>query len=90
MEPVTWTVANDARSIRRTVRRIMSKAGGSVLYCYEAGPLGFTLYRRILKEGFDCQVVAPSLIPKKPGSRVKTDSRDARELGSLLKADLLI
>jgi len=88
-EPVTWTVANDARSIRRMVRRIMRQAGGSVLYCYEAGPLGFTLYRRILKEGFDCQVVAPSLIPKKPGSRVKTDSRDARELGSLLKADLL-
>jgi transposase len=71
------------------VRRTMRKAGGSVLYCYEAGPLGFTLYRRLLKEGFDCLVVAPSLIPKKPGSRVKTDSRDARELGSLLKADLL-
>ncbi len=88
-EPVTWTISNDAHSIRRMSRRIIRNKGGSVLCCYEAGPLGFTLYRRILKEGSDCQVVAPSLIPKKPGSRVKTDRRDARELGSLLRAGLL-
>ena len=51
--------------------------------------MGYTLSRRITAAGFDCQVVAPSLIPKKPGSRVKTDRRDARELGSLLRAGLL-
>lgn len=88
-DPVEWKLANDARSIRRMIRRVNREGGGSVLYCYEAGPLGFTLYRRILAAGSDCQVVAPSLIPKKPGSRVKTDRLDARALGNLLRAGLL-
>jgi transposase len=88
-KPAEWKIANDARSIRRMVRRINREGDESVLYCYEAGPLGYTLSRQISAAGFDCQVVAPSLIPKKPGSRVKTDRRDARELGALLRANLL-
>lgn len=88
-EPLDWKIANDARSVRRMVRRIKREGGDSVLYCCEAGPLGYTLSRRISAAGFGCQVVAPSLIAKKPGSRVKTDRRDARELGSLLRAGLL-
>ena len=47
---------------------------------YEAGPCGYGLYRRLSKQGFDCMVCAPSLIPGKPGERVKTDRRDAIKL----------
>ena len=46
-------------------------------FCYEAGPCGYGLQRQIESLGHDCMVVAPSLIPKKPGDRVKTDRRDA-------------
>jgi len=61
--------------------------GGSHLYfCYEAGPFGYALYRRLRAWGHGCDVVAPSLIPKRPGERVKTDRRDALSLASLLRA----
>jgi len=88
-KPQEWKIVNEAGSIRRMLRQVELRGGDSVLYCYEAGPLGHTLCRGIKAAGFDCQVVAPSLVPKKPGSRVKTDRRDARELGSLLRAGLL-
>jgi transposase len=52
-------------------------AGGVVLFCYEAGPCGYGLYRQVINSGHECQVVAPSLIPCKPGERIKTDRRDA-------------
>src|SRR5216683_934495 len=48
--------------------------------CYEAGPTGFGLQRHLVERGIDCQVVAPGLVPQRPGDRVKTDSRDARKL----------
>ena len=86
---IEWKIPNDASSIRRMVRRVRRDGGDSVLFCYEAGPLGYTLCRRIMAAGCDCMVVAPSLVPKKPGSRVKTDRRDALELGGLLRAGLL-
>ena len=57
-----------------------------LLVCYEAGPTGFVLARRLIKLGYDCQVIAPSLIPQKPGDRKKTDRRDARKLAGLLRA----
>jgi transposase len=53
---------------------------------YEAGPCGYGLYRTLTAKGVPCQVVAPSLIPKKPGDRVKTDRRDAVQLARLLRA----
>lgn len=54
--------------------------------CYEAGPTGYGLYRQVKALGHDCTVVAPSLIPKKPGERVKTNRRDAVALARLLRA----
>jgi transposase len=55
-------------------------------FCYEAGPTGYGLYRLLKSLGHDCVVVAPSLIPKKPGDRVKTNRRDAVALVKLLRA----
>jgi transposase len=55
-------------------------------FCYEAGPTGYGLYRLIRKLGNDCVVVAPSLIPKKSGDRIKTTRRDAVGLAKLLWA----
>lgn len=57
--------------------------------CYEAGPTGFELQRHLAGAGFDCEVIAPSLIPKRPGDRVKTDKRDARQLALLHQARML-
>ena len=57
--------------------------------CYEAGPTGYVLQRQLAAAGLDCRVVAPSLIPVKPGARIKTDRRDARKLAELLRAGLL-
>jgi transposase len=57
--------------------------------CYEAGPTGFGLYRHLLERGIDCQVVAPGLVPTRPGDRVKTDRRDARKLALLHAGRLL-
>ena len=55
-------------------------------FCYEAGPTGYGLYRQIKSLGHECIVVAPSLIPRKPGDRVKTNRRDAVSLARLLRA----
>jgi transposase len=60
--------------------------GEEVLFCYEAGPCGYEVYRQLTKAGYDCVVIAPSLIPKKSGERVKTDRRDAVSLARLLRA----
>src|SRR5919106_868024 len=55
-------------------------------FCYEAGPTGYGLYRQLTSLGHECVVVAPSLIPKKSGDRVKTNRRDALNLVKLLRA----
>ena len=55
-------------------------------FCYEAGPTGYGLYRQIKSLGQECMVVAPSLIPQRPGDRVKTNRRDALSLVKLLRA----
>src|ERR1043166_5701854 len=57
--------------------------------CYEAGPTGFGLYRHLAGRGIDCAVVAPGLVPQRPGDRVKTDPRDARKLARLHAGGLL-
>jgi len=69
----------------RLVRRLQSKAS-RLVFAYEAGPCGYVLYRYLTKKGLTCLVVAPSLIPKKPGDRVKTDRRDAVQLARLLRS----
>ena len=57
--------------------------------CYEAGPTGYGLYRYLTARGIACEVVAPGLVPQRPGERVKTDSRDARKLARLYAGGLL-
>lgn len=57
-----------------------------VSYCYEVGPCGYGIYRQISDSEHDCSVVAPSLIPTKPGDRVKTDRRDSENLARLHRA----
>jgi transposase len=71
--------------IDKLVRRFQSKAS-SLVFAYEAGPCGYALYRHLTSKGFDCRVVAPSLIPKRAGDRVKNDRRDAMELARLLRS----
>ena len=71
------------------IRKLRKKHGWAkeeMALCYEAGPTGFVLARRLLALGYDCQVVAPSLIPCQSGNRVKTDRRDARKLAGLFRA----
>jgi transposase len=87
--PVTWTVPNEPQAIRRLVRKVEREAPGSVRMCYEAGPCGYALQRQATTERVSCQVIAPALIPRKPGERVKTNRRDARKLAELLRAGLL-
>ncbi|WMY11038.1 IS110 family transposase [Paraburkholderia phenoliruptrix] len=71
--------------IDRLCKRLQSKAR-RIHVVYEAGPCGYGLYRQLVKKGFDCMVCAPSLIPRKPGERVKTDRRDAVKLVRSLRA----
>jgi len=88
-EIVEFTINNTVRDINKMVKKITKQAPGEVEFCYEAGVCGFTLKRRI--EQFDCccVVIAPSLVPRKPGERVKTDRRDAKKLLMMFKAGLL-
>jgi transposase len=64
-------IANRPKALAKLVERLNEEFGGEVLlFCYEAGPCGYGLYRQLLALGQDCQVVAPSLIPRKPGERI--------------------
>ena len=71
--------------IDKMVRRLQSKAS-RLVFAYEAGPCGYVLYRHLTTKGLECLVVAPSLIPRKSGDRVKTDRRDAVQLARLLRS----
>ena len=71
--------------LEKLLRRLHSRASRLVV-AYEAGPCGYGLYRTLTEKGVSCLVVAPSLIPKKPGERVKTDRRDAAQLARLLRS----
>jgi transposase len=88
--PIEWQVSTDRGPIRRMVKKVLALApGAKVRFCYEAGPCGYALQRWIREVGVECVVVAPSLIPRSAGERIKTDRRDARKLAELLRADLL-
>jgi transposase len=78
-------IPNTAESVVKLVKRLR-KEGAKLSFCYEAGPCGYGLHRQFLDLGQVCQVVAPSLIPKKPGDRVKTDRRDSLNLARLHRA----
>lgn len=88
-EILEFTINNTIRDIKKMVNKIKKQAPGQVEFCYEAGVCGFTLKRRIEDMGCKCEVIAPSLVPRKPGERVKTDRRDAKKLLMLFKAGLL-
>ena len=87
--PVTWTVENEPKAIERLHRKLEREAPGPVRVCYEAGPCGYALQRHLTKGRASCVVIAPALMPRKPGDRVKTDKRDARKLAELFRAGLL-
>ena len=63
-----------------------ARAAGDASVCYEAGPCGYGIYRQLTELGMACTVAAPSLIPVRPGDRVKTDRRDAAKLARLLRS----
>src|SRR3954464_11042068 len=69
--PVTWTVPNEPNAVRRLIRKLEREAPGRVQACYEAGPCGYALQRQMTTPRVACQVIAPALIPRKPGERVK-------------------
>ena len=71
--------------IDQLIRKMQSKST-HLIFVYEAGPCGYWLYRYLTKKGQVCWVVAPSLIPKKPGDRVKTNRRDAIKLARLMRS----
>jgi len=83
------TIANEPKAVTRWARRSRREAMGPIRSAYEPGPCGYDLQRRPRAEGFECQVIAPSLIPRKPGERIKTDRRDARRPTELLEGGLL-
>jgi len=88
-EIIEFTINNTVRDINKMVKKITKQAHGKVEFCYEAGVCGFNLKRRIEQFGCHCSVIAPSLVPRKPGERIKTDRRDAKKLLMLSKAGLL-
>jgi len=78
-------IDNTPAAIGKLVKKLAAKYD-RVTFCYEAGPTGYGIYRQITAVGHECIVAAPSLIPKKPGDRVKTNRRDAVGLAKLLRA----
>ena len=88
-KPVTWQLANEPNAVRRLVRKLEREAPGPVRVFYEAGPCGYALQRQMTTGQVTCEVIAPALIPRKPGDRVKTNRRDARKLVELGRAGLL-
>ena len=83
-KPEVSEIPNDPKVIRRTLARL--QGAGPLRCCYEAGPCGFELYRQLTAMGIPCDVIAPALIPQRPGERVKTDRRDATKLVRLYRA----
>ena len=85
------TISNDLHALEKLLARLRKRYGRDVVIraCYEAGPCGFRIARRLKQLGVECAVVAPSLTPTRAGDRLKTDKRDARKLARLLRADEL-
>jgi transposase len=82
--PDTEKVFHDEESVRRLIARLGPPAG--LRACYEAGPTGYELHRLLTSLGVRCDVIAPSMIPRAPGDKVKTDKRDCRRLARLHRA----
>lgn len=78
-------IANTPAALRALVAKL-THGGNALRFCYEAGPCGYGIQRQLTAAGHDCVVVAPSLIPRKPGDRIKTDRRDAINIAKLHRA----
>ena len=78
-------IPNTTEAVAKLVKQLR-KGNANLSFCYEAGPCGYGIHRQITELGWACQVVAPSLIPKKAGDRVKTDRRDSLMLARLHRA----
>lgn len=78
-------IVNSDAAVRKLLKQL-SRPGEALSFCYEAGPCGYGLYRDLTALGHGCTVVAPSLIPRKAGERMKTDRRDALMLARLHRA----
>ena len=78
------TIPNDLTKLFRVLRKLGEPA--ALRCCYEAGPTGYGLVRALRSKGVDCEVIAPSRIPKLPGDRIKTDQRDAVKLARFLRS----
>ena len=78
-------IANTATALDRLMRKL-GDSGVRLRFCYEAGPCGYGIQRHLSTHGHECVVVAPSLIPKRAGDRIKTDRRDAASLARLHRA----
>jgi transposase len=85
--PALHTLASDSPTILRFVERL--RRHGAVRCGYEAGPCGFELQRALTSRGIPCDIIAPALIPRRPGDRIKTDRRDASPLVVLYRAGAL-
>jgi transposase len=79
------TIGTRPCDIDQLIRKMQSKST-HLVFVYEAGPCGYWLYRYLTKKGYVCWVVAPSLIPKKAGDRVKTNRRDAIQVARLMRS----
>src|SRR2546422_3281046 len=77
-------IPNRPEAVARLIRKLGPR--GQLRVCYEAGPCGYVLYWQLTKLGVACDVVAPTLVPTKPGDRVKTDRRDAEKLARCHRA----
>jgi transposase len=78
-------ISSSPAAVERLIRKLAGRYG-KLHFCYEAGPTGYGLYRQIQTLGHACLVIAPALIPKRPGERVKTNRRDAVTLARLHRA----
>jgi len=85
--PALHPMTSELAELRSWIRRL--RRHGAVRCCYEAGPCGFELQRALQADGVPCDVIAPALIPRRPGDRIKTDRRDAGQLAVLYRAGAL-
>src|SRR5207253_1814558 len=85
--PALHTLTSDSLTILRFLERL--RRHGALQSCYEAGPCGFELQRALVTHDIPCDVIAPALIPRRPGDRIKTDRRDAGQLAVLYRAGAL-
>lgn len=79
------SIGGDLGSLGKMIRRLQTP-GVELRFVYEAGPCGYEIYRHLRAQGLHCDVVAPSMVPRRSGDRIKTDRRDASNLARLYRA----